>query len=168
MGHGGGGQAGPGQPARLFTNRKSPRDSPFSVSEGEMIRCLLLSAAPSVTQDPLFVSSSTFSNGRQIRRCVFSLFPPPLPVKKSCYPHFVLAKFVNEGGVCGQICVPVALTQLTQSEAVLGPLHPAGAVGHLAPDVRRAAEHHLGVFRPLAEAVLLSLAHAWNRKKKER
>ena len=44
---------------------------------------------------------------------------------------------------------------LTKRESVLGPLHPAGPVGHLALDDGRAALGHVHVARPRPEELLL-------------
>ena len=44
---------------------------------------------------------------------------------------------------------------LTERESVLGPLHPAGPVGHLALDDGRAALGHVHVARPRPEELLL-------------
>ena len=51
-----------------------------------------------------------------------------------------------------QISLPFLLTE---RESVLGPLHPAGPVGHLALDDGRAALGHVHVARPRPEELLL-------------
>ena len=61
-----------------------------------------------------------------------------------------------EGGGESEYCIPTSAPfLLTERESVLGPLHPAGPVGHLALDDGRAALGHVHVARPRPEELLL-------------
>ena len=61
-----------------------------------------------------------------------------------------------EGGGESEYCIPISAPfLLTERESVLGPLHPAGPVGHLALDDGRAALGHVHVARPRPEELLL-------------
>ena len=71
---------------------------------------------------------------------------------------FTIERAGEEGGGESEYCIPTSapfLILLTERESVLGPLHTAGPVGHLALDDGRAALGHVHVARPRPEELLL-------------
>ena len=69
---------------------------------------------------------------------------------------YTIQRAGEEGGGESEYCIPTSAPfLLTERESVLGPLHPAGPVGHLALDDGRAALGHVHVARPRPEELLL-------------